>query len=122
MRVVRADTFWRRARGLGGRADMPPGEALLIPRCRSVHTFTMRFALDLIWLDGDDRVVRIDRCVPPRRLKICLRARSVLEQQSAPSVGVAPVAEPQAECPDDRVRLALEQAGHDQVSGDARQP
>ncbi len=120
MRVVRADTFWSRARGLGGRSDMPTDEALLIPRCRSVHTFTMRLALDLIWLDGDDRVVRIDRCVPPRRVKICLRARSVLEQKSAPPVGIAAGTEPEAERLDDRVRLALEQTRDDQARGRAR--
>jgi uncharacterized membrane protein (UPF0127 family) len=79
MRVVRADTFWQRARGLGGRADMPRDEALLIPRCRSVHTFTMRFPLDLIWLDGRGRVVRVDLGVPPRRLRSCFHARAVLE-------------------------------------------
>ena len=79
MRVVRADGFWQRARGLGGRAGMPRNEALLIPRCRSVHTFTMRFPLDLVWLDGDGRPVRIDRDVPPSRFRTCLRARSVVE-------------------------------------------
>ncbi len=79
MRVVRADTFRRRARGLAGRTGMPADEALLIPRCRSVHTFTMRFALDLVWLRDDGRVVRVDRGVPPRRLRTCLRAQAVLE-------------------------------------------
>jgi uncharacterized membrane protein (UPF0127 family) len=39
----------------------------------------MRFPLDLIWLDGDGRPVRIDRDVAPRRLRTCLRARSVVE-------------------------------------------
>jgi uncharacterized protein len=39
----------------------------------------MRFPLDLIWLDGDGRPVRIDRAVPPGRLRACLRARSVVE-------------------------------------------
>jgi uncharacterized membrane protein (UPF0127 family) len=44
-----------------------------------VHTFTMRFPLDLVWLGRDGRVVRVDRDVPPRRLKACLRARAVVE-------------------------------------------
>jgi uncharacterized membrane protein (UPF0127 family) len=61
---------------------MPCDEALLIPRCRSVHTFTMRFPLDLIWLDGEGRVVRVDVGVPPRRVRTCLRARAVLELAS----------------------------------------
>jgi uncharacterized membrane protein (UPF0127 family) len=79
MRVVRADTFRQRTRGLGGRRSMPADEALLIPRCRSVHTYTMRFALDLVWLDGDGHVIRIDHAVPPRRLRTCLSAAAVLE-------------------------------------------
>jgi uncharacterized membrane protein (UPF0127 family) len=39
----------------------------------------MRFALDLIWLGKDGRVVRVDRSVPPSRMRICTRARSVVE-------------------------------------------
>ena len=58
------------------------GEGLLIPRCRSVHTFGMRFALDLIFLDARGTVVEIRRQVPPRRLVRCPRADSVLELPS----------------------------------------
>jgi hypothetical protein len=66
-------------KGLARLDAMPAATALHIPRCRSVHTFTMRFPLDLIWLDKAGRVVRVDSEVPPRRLKSCLRARSVVE-------------------------------------------
>jgi uncharacterized membrane protein (UPF0127 family) len=55
------------------------GEGLLIPRCRSVHTFGMRLALDLVFLDADGRVVELRREVPPCRLIRCLAADSVLE-------------------------------------------
>lgn len=71
----------RRARLLGlahldaGRAP----EGLLIPRCRGVHTFGMRFALDLIFLDGEGRVVELRHDVPPRRLARCRCASAVLE-------------------------------------------
>jgi uncharacterized membrane protein (UPF0127 family) len=58
---------------------MPAGVALHLPRCRSVHTFAMRFPLDLVWLGAEGRAVRVDRSVPPRRLKSCLRARAVVE-------------------------------------------
>src|SRR5204863_102266 len=77
--VATADS--RRARGLGlARLDgIEPHEALLIPRCRSIHTFGMRFALDLVWLDGEGAVVRVDRDVTPRRFRTCLRARAVVE-------------------------------------------
>jgi uncharacterized protein len=66
-------------KGLAKLDAMPAAVALHIPRCRSVHTFTMRFPLDLIWLDGNGKPVRVDRSVPPRRLKFCLRGRSVVE-------------------------------------------
>ena len=71
-----------RARGLRrliGLAYAPPGAPLEIPRCRAVHTFGMRYALDLVWRDGAGRVVRVDRDVPPRRWRACWRARSVVE-------------------------------------------
>jgi uncharacterized membrane protein (UPF0127 family) len=58
---------------------MPAGYGLHLPRCRSVHTFGMRFPLDLIWLGADSRPVRVDRAVAPRRMKACRRARSVVE-------------------------------------------
>ena len=79
LRVAEADTRAARMKGLARLDEMPAGTALHIPRCRSVHTFTMRFPLDLIWLDKAGRVVRVDPQVPPRRLKSCLRARSVIE-------------------------------------------
>jgi uncharacterized membrane protein (UPF0127 family) len=71
----------RRSRtlGLAGLAALAPDHALLIERCRSVHTAGMRFALDLLWLDGSGALVRLDHAVPPRRLRTCLRARSVVE-------------------------------------------
>lgn len=79
LRVAEATGRVARLRGLARLDSMPRTAGLHIPGCRSVHTFTMRFALDLIWLDGDGQVVRVDRDVPPRRLKGCRRARSVVE-------------------------------------------
>jgi uncharacterized membrane protein (UPF0127 family) len=79
LRVAEASTRKARMKGLAKLDALPAGEALHIPRCRSVHTFTMRFPLDLIWLDEAGKPVRIDREVPPSRLRTCLRARSVVE-------------------------------------------
>ena len=71
----------RRSRMLGlARLDeLPPDHAMLFEHCRSIHTAGMRFALDLVWLDGAGAVVRVDRAVAPRRLRTCLRARAVVE-------------------------------------------
>lgn len=69
-----------RLRGLARLASARcAGVALLLPATRSVHTVGMRFALDLVWLDGQGRVVRVDRAVPPRRVRGCRAARAVLE-------------------------------------------
>lgn len=74
----------RRARLLGlallDRAEA--GEGLLIPNCRSVHTFGMRFDLDLIFLDAEDRVIELCRSVPPNRFIRRRRASAVLELPS----------------------------------------
>jgi uncharacterized protein len=56
--------------------------ALLLPRTRSVHTLGMRFPLDLHWLGPDGRAVRVDRNVPPWRVRGCARARAVVERPS----------------------------------------
>jgi uncharacterized protein len=65
--------------GLAGLPALPPHVGLLLPRTRSVHTFGMRFPLDLSWLDRDGAVVRVDRAVPPNRIRACCRARAVVE-------------------------------------------
>ncbi len=79
LRVAEAHGRVARTRGLAGLDALPAGHALHIPRCRSVHTFGMRFALDLIWLDARGAPVRVDRAVAPRRLRTCVKARSVIE-------------------------------------------
>lgn len=78
----------RRARLAGlARLAEPPAEPLLLQRCRSVHTYGMRFPLDLLWLDEDELIVRVDRGVPPGTVRRCREARSVVElgAQPAPS-------------------------------------
>jgi uncharacterized membrane protein (UPF0127 family) len=58
------------------------GFGLLIPRCHSVHTFGMRFALDLLFLDEESRVIELRRAVPPCRVIRCPGAMAVLELPS----------------------------------------
>lgn len=60
-----------------GRAAAGPG--LLIPRCSCVHTFGMRFDLDLYFLDARGAVIAVRRAMPPRRIAFCGGAAAVLE-------------------------------------------
>jgi uncharacterized protein len=73
-----------RARTLGlshlDRADAGPG--LLIPRCASVHTFGMRFPLDIHFLDADGALLSSRLAVPPRRFVAHRGAAAVLEVPS----------------------------------------
>ena len=87
--IVAAAGLQHRLLGLALRRRRPD-HALLIPRCRSVHTFGMRFPLDLIWLDSEGRVLRVDEAVPPWRVRSCRGAAAVLEAGRMPAM-----AEPQ---------------------------
>ncbi len=79
--VRRAATRRERLRGLAWRRR-PVTHALLIDRCRSVHTFGMAYPIDLVWLDAGGHAIRVDRGVRPCRVKACRRARAVLELPS----------------------------------------
>ena len=79
VRLAVASTHRARLLGLAGLRRLDCDRALLLPRCKSVHTFGMRFALDLIWLDGADRVVRQDTAVAPGRVRSCRFASAVVE-------------------------------------------
>ena len=73
----------RRLGGLLGRSSLAPGRAVLLSPCGSVHTFGMRFDLDLIFLNADGRIVRIARGVRRHRIVAGGRgARSVIEMQA----------------------------------------
>lgn len=69
--------------GLAGLSELPVGFALLIPHCSSVHTFGMRFAIDVVFLDARARVLDVRRAVPPRRVVRRRGAAAVLEVAAA---------------------------------------
>ena len=75
--------------GLMGLPAMARDHALLLPRCRSIHTFGMRFAIDLVWLDETGRVLRQDACVVPGRIRTCRHARAVVETSAGAGEQVA---------------------------------
>jgi uncharacterized membrane protein (UPF0127 family) len=91
--IHEATSFRARLLGLAFRREPPRGHALLIPRCRSVHTFGMRFPLDVAFLDERGSVVRLERSVAPRRVLFCRGASAVLEAPSPQPPPAAPSAE-----------------------------
>jgi hypothetical protein len=78
-RLEVADSAARRSKGLLGRDRLAPGEGLWIVPCESVHTFAMKFPIDLVYLDRNLRIKKLRSAVPPWRLSACLTAHSILE-------------------------------------------
>ncbi|HWB43475.1 MAG TPA: DUF192 domain-containing protein, partial [Gemmatimonadales bacterium] len=62
-----ADRFWLRARGLLARPALADGEGLVIRPCRAVHTWGMRYPIDIAFLDPAGRVVASYEDVRPNR-------------------------------------------------------
>jgi len=78
-RVPVAVTLLSRLLGLALLRPGRAGAGLLIPRCRSVHTFGMRFAIDVLFLDAARRPLAVVRAVPRNRVVRDARAAAVLE-------------------------------------------
>jgi uncharacterized protein len=71
---------WAKFWGLMGRRPLPDGQALLLKPCTSVHTFFMRFPIDVIFLDKTSRVVKVIPGMKPWRAALGGReAHSALE-------------------------------------------
>jgi len=83
--------FFARGRGLLGRVALPEGEALVIAPCGSIHTLGMRFAIDVLFVDGRHspaRCLAVARALPPGRVGPMVRgARGVIE---LPAGGAGP--------------------------------
>jgi uncharacterized membrane protein (UPF0127 family) len=81
-RCVHANRPWARMKGLLGRSSLPPGEGILLEPAASVHTFFMRFPIDLVFLDRELAVLDVRSDVPAWRTAACKGARSTLELPS----------------------------------------
>ncbi len=78
-RTMMANTSETRRTGLLKHESLPKGEGLWIAPCEAVHSFWMKFAIDVLYLNKKKQVVKIRRNMVPWRLSACLRAHSVLE-------------------------------------------
>lgn len=78
-RIRRADTWWRRAVGLLTTTALHDPCGLWIAPCGSVHTFGMRYAIDVVFLDRDNRVLKVVPRLRPWRMAGAARAVATLE-------------------------------------------
>ena len=74
-----ADTSAKRRVGLLKHDRLAPGQGLWIVPCESVHSFFMRFAIDLVYLDRKHRVRKVRHAMAPWRVSACLTAHSIVE-------------------------------------------
>lgn len=81
-RVLVAGTSASRRQGLLAKKSLEPETGLWIAPCEAVHTFGMKTAIDVIFLDRHHRVSKLVNNLAPYRLAICLKAASVLELRS----------------------------------------
>ena len=78
--VVAVESLWDRMKGLIGRDYLEKGESLWIRPCNSVHTLGMKFPIDVLFLDFENRVVGVSERISPNRIsKFVFKAKSVLE-------------------------------------------
>ena len=65
--LVKAQSFYAKLMGLMGCKKMPPGKALWIPQCKSIHTCFMCFHIDVLFADQNFKVVALYRNLKPWR-------------------------------------------------------
>lgn len=75
-----ADSFFKRFKGLMFKKAIEKDYALFIKPCNQIHTFNMRFSIDVVYLSDSGEVVKIDESVKPNKIcKTVKEAKSVIE-------------------------------------------
>jgi uncharacterized membrane protein (UPF0127 family) len=63
-----ADSWLGRLRGYLGRPEPQRGEGILLLPCNAIHTLGMKYSLDVLFLDGEGKVLELRRSIPPWRI------------------------------------------------------
>lgn len=88
--LIQAHSFWSRFRGLMFKCSMPSDSALHLYPCRSIHTFFMKFDIDVIYLNEENKVVGIETSLVPGKIGWRYKeARSVIELPAGKVYGVS---------------------------------
>ena len=81
-----ADNFLLRLIGLMFRKDMAQDEALIFYKASSIHTCFMRFAIDIVFLDKNNQIIRICPVLKPWRFVICSNSYITIELPASRSL------------------------------------
>jgi uncharacterized membrane protein (UPF0127 family) len=92
-----ADSFWKKFRGLMGRASLDADAGMIFYGAGSIHMFFMRFPLDVVFCDGDLRVVKVVRDLKPWRTAAARGAKVTIEVAPGAAAGLEPGVELVAE-------------------------
>ncbi len=68
IKLYLADRFFLRLKGLLGRKTLTPYEGMLISPCNQVHTFFMKFTIDVVFIDRNFKVVAVEECMKPGKI------------------------------------------------------
>ncbi|UAN03091.1 DUF192 domain-containing protein [Achromobacter mucicolens] len=116
LRLLMVKRWWGRMRGLLGRAPPGPRTGVMLIPCAAVHTFGMRYAIDVAFIGRDGRVVRLRRALAPWRVALCLRAVAVVEMRAgtidAEHGGVGRIEAAVKHATGGNVERNLQRAGH----------
>ena len=74
-----ADSFFSRLIGLMFKESIGQDEALIFYNATSIHTFFMRFPIDIVFLDKNKRIIRICRALAPWKMVFCPKAYITIE-------------------------------------------
>jgi protein-S-isoprenylcysteine O-methyltransferase Ste14/uncharacterized membrane protein (UPF0127 family) len=81
-RLRAAHTHWTRLKGLLGTRSLDPGDGLWLKPCNQVHMIGMRYAIDVVFLDDEHRIVR---ALPLRPWRISPKAKAATSTLELPA-------------------------------------
>lgn len=88
--ITIAESFWERFRGLMGKKSLPEHTALWITKCGSIHCCFMKFPIDVVYLNKDEKVLKIETVKPWRIGSFVRGADSVLEMNKGEAAKLKP--------------------------------
>ncbi len=82
IKIFSTENVLERTGGLLKLPKLDNSQGLLINKCNSIHTFGMKYALDIIYLDRNYKIVKLVKSIKPRRMSMCWYAKHTLEMLS----------------------------------------